>query len=67
MVAPAYFEAFAAGRDLAAATIRNPVFRLSAPTARASAERVRPGRCPCDEPCGRTRARSPQVRHPDGL
>ena len=37
MVAPAYFEAFAAGRDLAAATIRNPVFRLSAPTARASA------------------------------
>ena len=34
MVAPPWFEAFTAGRDLAAATVRNRVVRLPALTAR---------------------------------
>ena len=54
VVAPACFEAFAAGRDLAAATVRNRVVRLHALTAGAGAERFRPGRSPRDEPRGRT-------------
>ena len=66
VVAPACFEAFAAGWDLAAATVRNRVVRLHALTARAGADRFRPGRSPRDEPCARTRVRSPQAGHPDG-
>ena len=38
VVAPARFEAFVAGRDLAAATVRSRVVRLPALTARAGAE-----------------------------
>lgn len=43
VVAPACFEAFAARRDLAAATVRNRVVRLPALIARAGVERSRPG------------------------
>ena len=53
VVAPARFEAFAAGRDLAAATVRDRVVRLHALTVRAGADRSRPGRSPRDEPRGR--------------
>ena len=52
VVAPARFEAFAAGRNLTAATARYRMVRLHALTARAGAERFRPGRSPRDEPSG---------------
>ena len=44
VVAPACFEGFAAGRDLAAATVRHRVVRLHALTVRAGAGRIRRGR-----------------------
>ena len=53
VVAPARIEALVAGGDLAAATVRSRVARLPALTARARAERSRPGRSPRDEPCAR--------------
>ena len=53
VVAPACFEAFAAGRDIAAATVRNRVIRLHALTALAGAGRFRRGRSPRNEPGGR--------------
>ena len=42
-------------------TVRYRVVRLPAITARAGADRFRPGRSPRDEPCGRARIRSPHA------
>ena len=50
VVAPTCFEAFAAGRDLAAAKVRKRVVRLHALTARTDADCSRPGQSRRDEP-----------------